>query len=365
MPFERSEFKKCRAGSFFDFAVIGLAILVICFLGWIATSCGTNASGSQGKTISNNAAHLFVRRVTQGKAHVESVFQAGDMTGVVLGLGYNGARQTLGWITPPPRHLIIGNVYNAKGARIAPGWAKTLEPKVSVAHSVQHHRSRVHARPPSAPSVSHPPPKAAPAPAQAGHKKAPAAPHGHQPRSVSQAPHHHGTDPHAHTLSSKALLSRLASAAGIEEFSGAHKLYVFFDANCIYCHMLYERIQALSKTFKSDGVSVDFVPVAVLKKSSLGKGAAVLAGGMKALAYDEDHYHASKELGGIKASHNKHAVRAVIANTHLMLDDGHPTATPTLVWKNANTSAVHILADAVTKSQLKHILNVIRGAHHH
>lgn len=65
----------------------------------------------------------------------------------------------------------------------------------------------------------------------------------------------------------------LNHATYISEGHQGPAVYDFFDANCPYCHALYEAWQPL---IQSGRVTVRFVPVALLLPSSAPKAAAIL-----------------------------------------------------------------------------------------
>lgn len=111
-------------------------------------------------------------------------------------------------------------------------------------------------------------------------------------------------------------------------------VYIFADANCSYCHDLYTRIAPLLPTLAKKGVGINWIPVAVLTQSSNGRGAALLNGGSEALAINENNFNVGGEEGGISPSNDLNLQRAVLANTALMLRDGQPAITPTLIWRD-------------------------------
>ena len=112
-------------------------------------------------------------------------------------------------------------------------------------------------------------------------------------------------------------------------------LYVFFDPNCLYCHLTWKALQPYEKV----GLQVRWVPVAYQKPSSVGRAAAIMQASDRTAAlrenevkYDEAHFD-----GGIKPVDKPQAPLTVQlqANTQLMQKFGVP-ATPVLVWKDNN-----------------------------
>ncbi len=86
------------------------------------------------------------------------------------------------------------------------------------------------------------------------------------------------------------LWTYLRHTAAIRQGVGRTRLYVFFDANCPYCHDLYEALQPL---IRRKGLGVRWVPVGILALSSYGKAAALLeaADPAAALARMERGFH--------------------------------------------------------------------------
>ncbi len=81
--------------------------------------------------------------------------------------------------------------------------------------------------------------------------------------------------------------------------SGSHILYAFIDPNCIFCHKLYDYVASHQREFQKDGVTVKYIPVAILKQSSIAKAAQEIEGGWPALYKDEKGFNESTEEGGL------------------------------------------------------------------
>lgn len=110
-------------------------------------------------------------------------------------------------------------------------------------------------------------------------------------------------------------------------------LYVFFDANCWYCHLAWKALQAYEKA----GLQVRWVPVAYQKDTSVGRAAAIMQARDRtaALRENETRYRAESYDGGIAPAKNVPAalVAQFEANTKLMESFG-VSGTPGLVWKD-------------------------------
>src|SRR5436305_13367 len=64
-----------------------------------------------------------------------------------------------------------------------------------------------------------------------------------------------------------------AIVEGVKDDKAAKaRLYVLFDANCLYCQMTWKAVQAYERI----GLQVRWVPVAYQKDSSYGRAAAIL-----------------------------------------------------------------------------------------
>lgn len=112
-------------------------------------------------------------------------------------------------------------------------------------------------------------------------------------------------------------------------------LYVFFDANCLYCHLTWKALQP----YEAVGLQVRWVPVAYQQPSSAGRAAAIMQAPdrVAALRINELRYNAAEFDGGIEPlAKVSHALAARLqANTRLMQQFGAP-GTPALVWKDAD-----------------------------
>ncbi len=132
-----------------------------------------------------------------------------------------------------------------------------------------------------------------------------------------------------------ALFSALEKADAIVEGAKDPKrvFYVFFDANCFYCHLTRKALRPYERV----GLQVRWVPVAYQKESSVGRAAAVMQAydRASALRENETHYRVETFEGGIAPATNPPAalVARLEANTRLMERFGVP-GTPGIVWKD-------------------------------
>lgn len=109
-------------------------------------------------------------------------------------------------------------------------------------------------------------------------------------------------------------------------------LTAFFDANCAYCHLLYT---TLEKPVAEGKLRVRYVMVGLIKKSSAGRAAAILAAKdpAAALALDEHEFNAVKEEGGLPEAikPDPAIMKAIAANGAEMIRAGG-MGTPVLLY---------------------------------
>src|SRR3954470_23241109 len=116
-----------------------------------------------------------------------------------------------------------------------------------------------------------------------------------------------------------ALFATLQKADAVVEGPAAAKrtLYVFFDANCWYCHLTWKALQAYERA----GLQVRWVPVAYQKDSSVGRAAAIMQARDRAAAMRENEtgYRVESYDGAIAPAAAPKALAAQFdANTKLM-----------------------------------------------
>ncbi|HEX6795113.1 MAG TPA: thiol:disulfide interchange protein DsbG [Casimicrobiaceae bacterium] len=150
---------------------------------------------------------------------------------------------------------------------------------------------------------------------------------------VAEAVGHVSAQP-ASSSNVDALFAQLGKADAVVQGAGSarHLVYVFFDANCFYCHLTWKALQPYVKA----GLQVRWVPVAYQQPSSVGRAAAIMQAPdrVAALHTNETRYDASKFDGGITplAQVPKALVAQLRKNTELMRAFGAP-GTPLMVWK--------------------------------
>lgn len=131
------------------------------------------------------------------------------------------------------------------------------------------------------------------------------------------------------------LYATLAKAEAVVEGAQSPRrvLYVFFDANCWYCHLAWKALQSYERA----GLQVRWVPVAYQKESSIGRAAAIMGADDRAAALraNEEGYRRESYDGGIAPAHRVSGdlVAQLASNTRLMQRFG-ARGTPALVWRD-------------------------------
>jgi len=133
-----------------------------------------------------------------------------------------------------------------------------------------------------------------------------------------------------------ALYATLEKTDAVVEGAGEPKrvLFVFFDANCWYCHLTWKALQP----YESAGLQVRWVPVAYQKDNSAALAAAIMRAPdrVAALRRNETRYRARSYDGGIEAAAKVPADLAIGLEENMTLM-GHfgMSGTPALVWKDS------------------------------
>ncbi len=133
-----------------------------------------------------------------------------------------------------------------------------------------------------------------------------------------------------------ALYATLEKADAVVEGAKQAKrvLYVFWDANCWYCHLTWKALQPYEKA----GLQVRWVPVAYQKDNSAALAAAVMGARdrVAALRENETRYRAKSYDGGIKAAAQVPADLAIeLEDNMTLMGRFGMSGTPALVWKDA------------------------------
>ena len=115
----------------------------------------------------------------------------------------------------------------------------------------------------------------------------------------------------------------------------ARTVYVFFDAQCPHCAVLWQA----AKPLKSQAKFV-WIPVGIINPSSTAQGATLLAAKDPVALMDEHEASMLGKRGGISAGSDIDAQKAVVAkNTELMTRFGF-TSIPSIVATHAQSGAL-------------------------
>lgn len=156
-----------------------------------------------------------------------------------------------------------------------------------------------------------------------------------------------------------ALLAGAQAAGGIEEGAGNHRLYVFYDPNCPYCHRLYKALRA---PVAQGRVRVSWITLGYLTATSGPKAAAILqsADPVAALAHNENDYDFADDGqpgGGIVGARTIAPATQARLDRNLALYRRHKLyGVPVLVWKGSDGNA-HMMAGSPTETELRQILS--------
>lgn len=134
-------------------------------------------------------------------------------------------------------------------------------------------------------------------------------------------------------------------------------VYVFFDAQCPHCAVLWEQ----AKPLKSQAKFV-WIPVGLINPASTSQGAAIMAAADPAAAMDAHEASMKEKTGGITATGNLDAQKAAIeANTKLM-NRFQFQGVPTIVAKHAVTGELVVKEGAQPTALLAAELGLVPPA---
>ncbi len=137
------------------------------------------------------------------------------------------------------------------------------------------------------------------------------------------------------------ILTDLPKATWIAEGKGQRVVYIFIDANCPSCSLLYRNLRPLIEPLD---LQIRWVPVAVVNATSLGKAAAILQAPdrLAALRQNEEQYHGETYSGGIDEDiPTTETEQTVRANERLFNRLDIPVV-PTMLFEDRNWRAVII-----------------------
>lgn len=124
----------------------------------------------------------------------------------------------------------------------------------------------------------------------------------------------------------------LPGAHGIVVGKTGPMLTIFFDPNCVYCHLMYKQLMPKVAAGK---VRVRFIAVGTLKESSIPKSVSILASTdpAKALELDEAKFNPSTEEGGYPVDKQLDpALKAVVEANNALFTKAGARGTPATLY---------------------------------
>lgn len=132
---------------------------------------------------------------------------------------------------------------------------------------------------------------------------------------------------------------------------GDNPVYVFYDANCIYCNFISKALDP----YVAKGADIRHVPVAFLRPDSAGKAAAIVNAANPHAALQENT--AKFRAGGIAPAEVSPELRAALeANAALMSEIG-ASGTPAILYRDAK-GEVKMIGGMPKLSQIPEIVRM-------
>ena len=164
--------------------------------------------------------------------------------------------------------------------------------------------------------------------------------------------------PKSTATSSAQIWQRLNDARWFVQGSGPHTIYLIFDPNCPYCHLLIQELQPL---IKPDQLSIRYVPVGFLEPSSTGKAAAILEAKnpLKALWENEKGFTEKGHDGAIQEILPSMATEKALKNNLSILEATGQKTVPTMLYMDSHNQPqiVWQVLDA------KNLAQTLKGLH--
>lgn len=136
-------------------------------------------------------------------------------------------------------------------------------------------------------------------------------------------------------------------------------LYVFFDANCPFCHYTWKALQPYEKI----GLQVRWLPVAILGPSSLPKAIEIMAAADKTAAFRKMEENSGRSpLARFSSSKNPDVAERIRRNGELMEKFGI-RATPGIVWKE-KSGKVNVMGGMPRLSDIPKMLGLPEQENH-
>lgn len=135
------------------------------------------------------------------------------------------------------------------------------------------------------------------------------------------------------------LLKEASKATQITEGTGAKTLYILFDPNCPYCHLLFEELRPY---VKQGVVTIHWIVVGILTPTSPAKAAAILQAKspLKAFYQDEHDWQGNDFPGGgiHTLQHPSHNTQKKLETNDRLLTDNGLTGVPITLFQTTDGS---------------------------
>lgn len=154
-------------------------------------------------------------------------------------------------------------------------------------------------------------------------------------------------------------IDQVSAAPAVTQFVGGDRtLYIFADADCVYCHALFLDIAQFKDAFEQASVRVRWIMVGTQSRESAQRGAAILAQGLSGLEQNSLEYDNARSRGGVAPLADRRFLEQVEANTRLLMQSSAQSkATPTLIWRSSR--GPQLAVGAPTQQALRAILDDI------
>jgi len=147
------------------------------------------------------------------------------------------------------------------------------------------------------------------------------------------------------TVAGPQLWTQLGHAHWIGQGQGPRTLYMIFDPNCPYCHVLYDELEPL---VQSAHLNLRYLVVGFLAPSSTGKAAAILQAKdpVAAIRRNEKGFN-MEHFGGIGETIPTPKTDEILAENLKLLDESGARIVPTLIYRDrqGKVQVIHGLLD--------------------
>ena len=162
-----------------------------------------------------------------------------------------------------------------------------------------------------------------------------------------------GSQPAAKAPVTTAAIEAEAKGFTVGSTMSTRTVYVFFDPQCPHCAVLWQS----AKPLKSQAKFV-WLPVGIINKTSVSQGATILAAKDPIAAMDEHENSILAKQGGISASGDNDAQKAIIEKNTALLNRFGFASIPTIVALHAQTGALVTREGALPTAELAALLGL-------